>query len=92
MKQYYTNQNELEEIKNYYKSVQGKIDIENYQNAYIEKVNNEISQIKNKSLVSKIIGKYGRIQKIQDLYSNYIYELKYGKYNQKQRYHYKKNY
>ena len=92
LKQYYTNQNELEEIKNYYKSVQGKIDIENYQNAYIEKVNNEISQIKNKSLVSKIIGKYGRIQKIQDLYSGYIYELKYGKYNQKQRYHYKKNY
>ena len=90
LKDFSPNENELEEIKNYYKSVKDKIDIKSYQDAYIEKVNKEVLNIKNKSLISKIIGNNGRIQSIQKLYTNYVYEERYGKYNKKQRFHNKK--
>ena len=89
LKDFSPNENELEEIKNYYKSVKDKINIKSYQEAYIEKVNKEVLNIKNKSLISKIIGNNGRIQSIQNLYSNYVLEKKYGKYNKK-RFHNKK--
>ena len=86
MKRYYPNQDELDEIKNYYQTIYGKIDIKNYQESFIENINDLISKQTNKSLLYKV---NGRIAQLRNLLKKFIDEKTFGKYkNNIKRFHY----
>ena len=95
LKMFYPRQDELDDIKNYYESIYGKIDIENYQEIFLENINNDISKETNKSLLYKVTGRNGRIDKLRYLLNNFLEEKKRRKNfnnNSRRRYHYNKNY
>lgn len=93
LKTFYPKQEELDEIKNYYKSINGKIDIKNYQELFIQNLNNEMSKITNKSLLYKVTGRGGRINKLRYLLNDFLEEEKVGKIiNNKKRFHFNKYY
>ena len=89
LKRFYPNKEELDEINTYYKSIYGKIDIQSYQESFLENLNNEISKIKDRQLLFKVNGRGGRIDKLRYLLENFLDEEKYGKFNNKKRYHFK---
>ena len=89
MKRFYPNEEELDEIYTYYKSIYGKIDIQNYQESFLENLNNEISKIKNKQILYKVIGKKGRIEQLRFLLEDFLEEKKNRNFNNKKRKYYK---
>ena len=89
LKRFYPNKNELDEINTYYKSIYGKIDIQSYQESFLENLNNEISKMKDRYLLYKVTEKGGRIDKLRYLLNKFLDGEKYGKFNNKKRNYYK---
>ena len=89
LKRFYPNKNELDEINTYYKSIYGKIDIQSYQESFLENLNNEISKMKDRYLLYKVTEKDGRIDKLRYLLKKFLDGEKYGKFNNKKRNYYK---
>ena len=89
LKRFYPNEEELDEIYTYYKSIYGKIDIQNYQESFLENLNNEISKIKGKQILYKVIGKKGRIEQLRFLLEDFLEEKKNRNFNNKKRKYYK---
>ena len=89
LKRFYPNKDELDEINTYYKSIYGKIDIQSYQESFLENLNNEISKMKDRYLLYKVTEKDGRIDKLRYLLKKFLDGAKYGKFNNKKRNYYK---
>ena len=89
LKRFFPNEEELDEIYTYYKSIYGKIDIQSYQESFIENLNNEISKMKDKFLLYKVTGKIGRIEKLRFLLEDFLEEKKNRNFNNKKRKYYK---
>jgi len=89
LKRFYPNKDELDEINTYYKSIYGKIDIQSYQESFLENLNNEISKMKDRYLLYKVTEKDGRIDKLRYLLKKFLDGEKYGKFNNKKRNYYK---
>ena len=89
LKRFYPNKDELDEINTYYKIIYGKIDIQSYQESFLENLNNEISKMKDRYLLYKVTEKGGRIDKLRYLLKKFLDGEKYGKFNNKKRNYYK---
>ena len=89
LKRFFPNEEELDEIYTYYKSIYGKIDIQNYQESFLENLNNEISKMKDRYLLYKVIGKNGRIEQLRFLLEDFLEEKKNRNFNNKKRKYYK---
>ena len=77
LKRFYPNKDELDEINTYYKSIYGKIDIQSYQESFLENLNNEISKMKDRYLLYKVTEKGGRIDKLRYLLKKFLDGEKY---------------